>query len=1033
MKSFIIENKNAQNEVVGKQTVSTGSTAHTVVFNLGTKFVAKIDLETNKLVLNNENGQFDSISTQKPTIVLDATKVKMDAKNDLTFTVDGKSTYKITGNAIIENDKPVKVFDEFFDVELPTEFFNDIENGKIDVASFPFQMFEALEESDNVQKLTAAKGKLNLVKINDRIFIGKGSQLIPLDKDSQNYYAFGSNSVIGFTIGGTKGVMGNKVAGIGFKGLSEQELEQIGKFIEGEDVDVKSKFKTANDLANQDIDYKRVNKQKDITKQATVMPSQPDEQIKKAEKERDDAEKAWLMTEDQLKQSQDENEELRNKIAELERQQKPGETTEQTDDKTTGDKPTDDKTTDDKTTDGQDKTDGITLVDPLPGQEETKETEELHPEEVTEDKDKPTDIVEQPEDEIVEDEKPTDIVEPAPDVVENEEKPTDVVEEETDVVEQQETDVVTQEQPPQVEDISRFTRRPIQPEEVTEEPVEVVQEQEPEETVVVAPVQEEIQEQPEGIQPVEPIEEVQEEVVEDQPQEEVIEETPVEEQPEQTEEVVVGEDDVVVTPTEDDDDDNGNNDGQSETTEETEEQPAEEQPAEETPAQEEQPHTPPQQTQQQERPQQQEEKKDKKEASRKLMPRWGSIAAFVLGVALLLAFILTGGGWPFLFAGIAVLGADGVLSFAEIKETKGKEKEKSNKRAYKKLIKSLDKQNEQTKQLVAQEIASLQTSLAQAEQLLAQQNLPQGERERLTSAKTALMTRIDSLKAYQGEMDCSLAAIKTSANKILTSTKKEREQIDQMITQQKQIFTEANTHITEMLAEDTNAISASVAAPVQEQQQPVQEQPAIHEEVVPAQEEVVTPVQDEVTEQIPQEQTVTQTQIEGLTQPQQEVYTRLESLKQSVERLNSSQQSKDFVLKELGENRAFLVEALKEAKSVEEAEQIKADIEVIESTMSSFEKAYDQTPQYYQEAQQTFDAYMQSELDLSQEQNQANADAIFDEMSEQIDSGLKVFDHFLKDLAQYNELFERRNGFTKAEPQAEAQQTQETEDPVSEP
>ena len=265
MKNYEIKNLDENKQVVGTQTVSMSTDKkydHQIYFNVGNESIAMmIDLEKGELSLNNENGWFDAISTEKnPTIKV--SNIQMDSKDNLTFTLDGQKTvYRITGNALEQKEGskfvPVKVFDKFLDVELPSSFLQDIADKKIGVTNLPFQMFEALSENDQVngvgvQKYSSADGKLNMLKVGDQLYVGRGQQLIPVEPNSQSYYRIGNQSVLSFTVGKAKGIAGKQVSGIGFR-MTEAELMEVASFIEGGKMFDKGQireglFKTGDDL-----------------------------------------------------------------------------------------------------------------------------------------------------------------------------------------------------------------------------------------------------------------------------------------------------------------------------------------------------------------------------------------------------------------------------------------------------------------------------------------------------------------------------------------------------------------------------------------------------------------------------------------------------------------------------------------------------------------------------------------------------------------------------------------------------------------
>ena len=278
MDTFSIKCVDQNKKEIGQQTVTLSTEeadAHQIIMSdkNGTALIS-IDTTASQLVLDNSSGLFDAITTEKPVAKISISNIKMDYNENLTFSVDdSKTTYTITGKEITSKtrgkaEQVVAKFDVPLDVTLPSTLFQDIENKNLQVDGFPFQMFSALsKETQEKFGITCYESKsklLHIVKFNEQLYIGRGQKLVPVNIANQNLYKMGDSSVLGFTMGKKNGISGKQSSGIAFA-MDEQELEEVAKFINGEDLS-KSTFKTMQEFESNDIDYVKVIKQSDLTK-----------------------------------------------------------------------------------------------------------------------------------------------------------------------------------------------------------------------------------------------------------------------------------------------------------------------------------------------------------------------------------------------------------------------------------------------------------------------------------------------------------------------------------------------------------------------------------------------------------------------------------------------------------------------------------------------------------------------------------------------------------------------------------------------
>lgn len=282
MKPFSISCYDKEKNLVGQQTISMSSNdydLHKISFvgkNNSTPFV--IDVENHELILDNSEGDFDEITTDKPIAKIKVSNIHLDYDQNITFRLDDSSTsYRIAGNAFERKQgstyEPIKTYDDIFDVVLPSTLFADMQTNNLHINGFPFQMFEALTEQDKadfgIETYQSSNKLLNIIKYNDQIFIARGKKFVPVSLEHQNYYKIGNDSVFGFTLGRNNGVVGKQSQGVAFK-MTEAELEDVAKFLNGGLDNIT--FKTQEDLLANDIDYRRINRQSDLDKVMNITP-----------------------------------------------------------------------------------------------------------------------------------------------------------------------------------------------------------------------------------------------------------------------------------------------------------------------------------------------------------------------------------------------------------------------------------------------------------------------------------------------------------------------------------------------------------------------------------------------------------------------------------------------------------------------------------------------------------------------------------------------------------------------------------------
>ena len=276
MKNFSINCLGKNRQPIGAQNIAFSyneSDNHIVNFKTksGDTLMA-INAEEGELVLNNETGIFNELSTDSPVAKIKVSNIKLDYNENLTFTVDGnKTTYRISGKTLEQkigrNFENVISFDDILDVDLPSTLFSDIESGLVSADGLPFQMFDAFTEED-AQKLGITKYQsnsklLNMLKVNNKLYIGRGHRLIEIDPQNMNFYASEKSCVLGITVGRSSGITGKQKSGIAFN-LTPNELKDVALFALGSAENVQ--YKTLEDLQNNDIDYSRVYRQSATSK-----------------------------------------------------------------------------------------------------------------------------------------------------------------------------------------------------------------------------------------------------------------------------------------------------------------------------------------------------------------------------------------------------------------------------------------------------------------------------------------------------------------------------------------------------------------------------------------------------------------------------------------------------------------------------------------------------------------------------------------------------------------------------------------------
>lgn len=276
MKNFSINCLGKNRQPIGAQNIAFSyNESDNHIVNFKTKSgdtLMTINAEEGELVLNNETGIFNELSTDSPVAKIKVSNIKLDYNENLTFTVDGnKTTYRISGKTLEQkigrNFENVISFDDILDVDLPSTLFSDIESGLVSADGLPFQMFDAFTEEDaqrlGITKYQSNSKLLNMLKVNNKLYIGRGHRLIEIDPENMNFYASENNCVLGITVGRSSGITGKQKSGIAFN-LTPNELKDVALFALGSAENVQ--YKTLEDLQNNDIDYSRVYRQSATSK-----------------------------------------------------------------------------------------------------------------------------------------------------------------------------------------------------------------------------------------------------------------------------------------------------------------------------------------------------------------------------------------------------------------------------------------------------------------------------------------------------------------------------------------------------------------------------------------------------------------------------------------------------------------------------------------------------------------------------------------------------------------------------------------------
>ena len=274
--SFQIPLFDSTGNSIGNQNISVSSNS-IFSFKVQGEKDNKIEINTQnkELLLNNEKGEFNSISKDE-LVSIPLSTIKVDYNNNITFTVEtenGKKTYKIDSNSVSVKESttkkfmPICTFNKPLDISLPNNLPEQIQSGKVSMKEFPTQMFDVFQNAYNYKSYTSKDGKLKLLKNNNNeLLVANGSKIIKTE--GAEYFKNGESSVLGLKLNKGKGIVNNQATrGIGFK-VSEEELESISAFVAGEksnDVTYHSK----EDIGTHTIDYSKAQKSKETTKVAS--------------------------------------------------------------------------------------------------------------------------------------------------------------------------------------------------------------------------------------------------------------------------------------------------------------------------------------------------------------------------------------------------------------------------------------------------------------------------------------------------------------------------------------------------------------------------------------------------------------------------------------------------------------------------------------------------------------------------------------------------------------------------------------------
>ena len=282
--SFQISLYDKSKNIVGSQNV-TVSNNH--IFELKVQGESsnkiEIDAENKQLKLNNEKGEFDSISKEK-SISIALSKITVDYNGNITFamnTENGKETYKIDSNSVSKKESgtrdflPVCIFEKPLDIGLPNNLPEQIEKNQLTMKEFPSQMFDMFQKSYNYKAYTSKDGKLKLLRSNkNELLVARGSKIIKVN--SAEYFKNGEKSVLGLRLNNGKGQVNNQsTKGIGFK-MSEEELKDVSSFIAGHKIK-STDYHKKDEMMSHTIDYSRTQKIKEAKKSvnnfAEILPN----------------------------------------------------------------------------------------------------------------------------------------------------------------------------------------------------------------------------------------------------------------------------------------------------------------------------------------------------------------------------------------------------------------------------------------------------------------------------------------------------------------------------------------------------------------------------------------------------------------------------------------------------------------------------------------------------------------------------------------------------------------------------------------
>ena len=258
--------KDSEGKVVGNQIFVAGDNVNFEFYEEGKKEpVILIDSKSGGLIIDNSNHEYDAISTEE-FIEIPVKDVTIDGKNNVTFTAnvaDDARTFTIGPNYVSQKvgkeEKVVASVKTPFQVALPNNLPELISENKVEVKKLPVNIFDTLKDvgyesfelpDKNLMLLKSADGKLMSVS---------GNYIKPCGEI--NYYNSADSSILAISDPTKPGAAAGKSTSVlGYK-LTEEELAEIGKFVEGRDLTSKDYKKIkGKDMPVDFVEPKRIGK-----------------------------------------------------------------------------------------------------------------------------------------------------------------------------------------------------------------------------------------------------------------------------------------------------------------------------------------------------------------------------------------------------------------------------------------------------------------------------------------------------------------------------------------------------------------------------------------------------------------------------------------------------------------------------------------------------------------------------------------------------------------------------------------------------